>query len=171
MADTSGEVELDSVSDDGSTENETQSLVPEPERNIHIRREPQNERHFEAGYVRVVRRRTFRDYLPPEPVRSALIPPRTRWEWLDFLLVHVPIISWLLSYRPSFLVNDIVSGVTVAIMHIPQGLAYALLADLPAVYGLYASFVPAIIYSVLGSSKHISVGKYMYNIQHYYACA
>ena len=92
------------------------------ERNIHIRREPQNERHFEAGYVRVVRRRTFRDYLPPEPVRSALIPPRTRWEWLDFLLVHVPIISWLLSYRPSFLVNDIVSGVTVAIMHIPQGM-------------------------------------------------
>jgi MFS superfamily sulfate permease-like transporter len=160
MADTSGEVELDSVSDDGSTENETQSLVPEPERNIHIRREPQNERHFEAGYVRVVRRRTFRDYLPPEPVRSALIPPRTRWEWLDFLLVHVPIISWLLSYRPSFLVNDIVSGVTVAIMHIPQGLAYALLADLPAVYGLYASFVPAIIYSVLGSSKHISVGTF-----------
>ena len=92
------------------------------ERNIHIRREPQNERHFEAGYVRVVRRRTFRDYLPPEPVRSALIPPRTRWEWLDFLLVHVPIISWLLSYRPSFLINDIVSGVTVAIMHIPQGM-------------------------------------------------
>jgi MFS superfamily sulfate permease-like transporter len=160
MADTSGEVQLDNISDDGSTENETQSLVPAPERNIHIRREPQNERHFEAGYVRVVRRRTFRDYLPPEPVRSALIPPRTRWEWLDFLLVHVPIVSWLLSYRPSFLINDIVSGVTVAIMHIPQGLAYALLADLPAVYGLYASFVPAIIYSVLGTSKHISVGTF-----------
>jgi MFS superfamily sulfate permease-like transporter len=45
-------------------------------------------------------------------------------------------------------------------MHIPQGLAYALLADLPAVYGLYASFVPAIIYSVLGTSKHISVGTF-----------
>ena len=39
------------------------------------------------------------------------------------------------------------------------GLAYALLADLPAVYGLYVSFVPVIIYSFLGTSRHISVGE------------
>ena len=41
----------------------------------------------------------------------------------------------------------------------PAGLAYALLANVDAIYGLYASFVPVIIYSLLGTSRHISVGK------------
>ena len=59
--------------------------------------------------------------LPPEPVRSALIPPLTAREWLEFLLIHVPIIRWVWTYQAKFLVGDIIAGITVAIMHIPQG--------------------------------------------------
>ena len=59
--------------------------------------------------------------LPPEPVRSALIPPLTAREWLEFLLIHVPIIRWVWTYQAKFLVGDIIAGINVAIMHIPQG--------------------------------------------------
>lgn len=59
--------------------------------------------------------------LPPEPIRSALTPPLTRMAWLEFVLVHVPILRWVLEYQFAFLISDIVSGITVAIMHIPQG--------------------------------------------------
>ncbi|CAG5134604.1 unnamed protein product, partial [Candidula unifasciata] len=52
---------------------------------------------------------------------------------------------------------DIIAGLTVGIMHIPQGMAYALLAQLPPVYGLYTSFFPVLVYFLFGTSKHISV--------------
>ena len=63
----------------------------------------------------------MRAALPPEPVRSALIPPLTAREWLEFLLIHVPIIRWVWTYQAKFLVGDIIAGINVAIMHIPQG--------------------------------------------------
>lgn len=50
------------------------------------------------------------------------------------------------------------AGLTVAIMLIPQGMAYALLAGMPPVYGLYASIVPVLLYAVLGTSKQLAVG-------------
>ncbi len=48
-------------------------------------------------------------------------PPLSRKEWLNFFLVRLPILEWVWSYRPSYFVGDIISGITVAIMHIPQG--------------------------------------------------
>lgn len=66
--------------------------------------------------------------------------------------------DWIKNYqRPDFRF-DLVAGLTVGVMLIPQGMAYAMIAGLPPVYGLYASTLPAIVYAWFGSSRHLSVG-------------
>uniref|UniRef100_A0AAR2KRW2 STAS domain-containing protein n=1 Tax=Pygocentrus nattereri TaxID=42514 RepID=A0AAR2KRW2_PYGNA len=73
----------------------------------------------------------------------------------------LPIIGWMKMYRvKEWLLGDIVSGVSTGLVAILQGLAYSLLASLPAWYGLYAAFFPVIIYFFLGTSRHISVGAF-----------
>ncbi|NNC82356.1 MAG: sulfate permease [Flavobacteriales bacterium] len=61
-------------------------------------------------------------------------------------------------YVRQDLLSDLMAGLTVAIMLIPQGMAYALLAGLPPIYGLYAGLVPMIIYPLFGTSRFLSVG-------------
>ncbi|OEK00411.1 sodium-independent anion transporter [Roseivirga sp. 4D4] len=68
-----------------------------------------------------------------------------------------PILSWLPNYKRDYLSNDLFAGLTVGVMLIPQGMAYALIAGLPPVYGLYASVVPQIIYAIFGTSRQLSV--------------
>ncbi len=69
-----------------------------------------------------------------------------------------PLLNWLPSYRREYLKGDFTAGITVAMMLIPQGMAYALLAGLPPVMGLYASMLPMILYALLGTSRQVSVG-------------
>lgn len=71
---------------------------------------------------------------------------------------YLPIIDTLRTYRPALLQGDIIAGVIVAVMLIPQGMAYAVLAGLPPVYGLYASIVPTFIYALFGTSRQLAVG-------------
>ncbi|MBD0403845.1 sulfate permease [Flammeovirga sp. EKP202] len=71
---------------------------------------------------------------------------------------HFTIVPWLKNYKKSYLSGDLFAGLTVGIMLIPQGMAYASLAGMPAVYGLYAAMVPQFIYALLGTSRHVSVG-------------
>ncbi len=68
-----------------------------------------------------------------------------------------PILNWLPNYKKEYLSNDLFAGLTVGVMLIPQGMAYALIAGLPPVYGLYASVVPQIIYAIFGTSRQLSV--------------
>lgn len=70
----------------------------------------------------------------------------------------LPVTDWLPKYDRSQLKGDLSAGLTVGVMLIPQGMAYALIAGLPAQYGLYASVVPLLIYAMLGSSRHLGVG-------------
>jgi SulP family sulfate permease len=67
-------------------------------------------------------------------------------------------LDWLRHYRRAQLPGDLGAGVIVAMMMIPQGMAYALVAGLPPVVGLYASILPAILYALVGTSMTQSVG-------------
>ncbi|NQZ42805.1 MAG: sulfate permease [Flavobacteriaceae bacterium] len=71
---------------------------------------------------------------------------------------YFPIVQWLPTYKKSFLAGDVSAGITVGIMLIPQGMAYALIAGLPPVYGLYAALVPNLLYAFTGSSRKLAVG-------------
>jgi sulfate permease, SulP family len=70
----------------------------------------------------------------------------------------MPFISWLRGYKLRFLRPDLMAGLTVAVMTIPQSMAYALIAGLPVQYGLYASIVPTIVGCLWGSSAHLISG-------------
>jgi SulP family sulfate permease len=70
----------------------------------------------------------------------------------------MPSISWLRGYKLRFLRPDILAGLTVAVMTVPQSMAYALIAGLPVQYGLYASIVPTIVGCLWGSSAHLISG-------------
>ena len=67
-------------------------------------------------------------------------------------------LHWLRHYRRSMLTGDISAGIVVAMMMVPQGMAYALVAGLPPVVGIYASIVPPLLYALFGSSMTQSVG-------------
>ncbi len=71
---------------------------------------------------------------------------------------YIPILDWLPNYKKIWLKGDFGAGLTVGVMLIPQGMAYASIAGLPAVYGLYASIIPIIIYAVFGTSRQLAVG-------------
>ena len=70
----------------------------------------------------------------------------------------IPIIDTIKNYDKDSFRGDLNAGITVAIMLIPQGMAYAVLAGLPPVYGLYASIVPIIIYAIFGTSRQLGFG-------------
>uniref|UniRef100_A0A8D2L4N1 Solute carrier family 26 member 6 n=1 Tax=Varanus komodoensis TaxID=61221 RepID=A0A8D2L4N1_VARKO len=79
----------------------------------------------------------------------------------SLLFRFLPILRWLPRYPvKEWLLGDIISGFSVGIMHLPQGLAYALLAGLPPVIGLYSAFYPVLMYFFFGTSRHISVGPF-----------
>lgn len=70
----------------------------------------------------------------------------------------IPILEWLPNYNSSHFKGDLIAGITVGIVLIPQGIAYALIAGLPPIYGLYCALVPQVMYAIFGSSRQVAIG-------------
>ena len=80
---------------------------------------------------------------------------------LSFLQSLIPALTWLPGYQwKRNGISDLVSGFTVAIMHIPQGMAYGMLAGVDPVIGIYTAFFPVILYAFLGNMPHVSMGTF-----------
>ena len=71
---------------------------------------------------------------------------------------HIPILQWLPYYKRSWLKSDLFAGMTIGVILIPQGIAYAIIAGLPPIYGLYTAMIPQIVYAILGTSRQLAVG-------------
>lgn len=84
------------------------------------------------------------------------------WEkidWIGLLVRFFPCIGWIRSYKwDEFLQADVMTGITVGTMLVPQAMSYSKLAGLHPIYGLYSSFVPVLAYAIFGSSRQLSVG-------------
>jgi len=79
----------------------------------------------------------------------------------NYLFDRIPFLRWILSYDvKENLVKDIIAGLTIGVIQIPQGMAYSLMAGMPPVIGLYVSFWAVIVYSFLGTARHLSTGTY-----------
>ena len=76
--------------------------------------------------------------------------PSAAWQ---YAVEKVPIVGWLPKYNPRWLVNDVVAGLTIGLMLIPQGLSYAKIAEIPVEYGLMSSWLPAVLYAFTGTAK------------------
>jgi SulP family sulfate permease len=71
---------------------------------------------------------------------------------------HLPLFEWLPGYSRANLNGDLIAGLTVGAMLVPQGMGYALLAGLPPQVGLYAAVVPLVVYAAIGGSRQLGVG-------------
>ncbi|MEM9823537.1 MAG: SulP family inorganic anion transporter, partial [Bacteroidota bacterium] len=70
----------------------------------------------------------------------------------------VPALEWMASYSFGGFKKDFAAGLNVSVILVPQGMAYALLAGVPPIYGLYAGLLPLLIYAIMGTSMHLSIG-------------
>uniref|UniRef100_A0A8C8GAQ3 SLC26A/SulP transporter domain-containing protein n=1 Tax=Oncorhynchus tshawytscha TaxID=74940 RepID=A0A8C8GAQ3_ONCTS len=80
---------------------------------------------------------------------------------LHLLRERIPIFNWLPKYRlKKWMLGDTIAGLTVGILHIPQGMAFALLTSVAPIYGLYTSFFPVVLYMLFGTGRHVSTGTF-----------
>lgn len=89
---------------------------------------------------------------------------RKRWHVKHLpkkLLGLLPIIGWVRAYDlKRWLIADIIAGISVAIFHVPQSFGYSLLASVPAINALYTAMFPMLMYTIFGTSRHLSIGAF-----------
>ncbi|KAJ7556986.1 hypothetical protein O6H91_05G107300 [Diphasiastrum complanatum] len=94
---------------------------------------------------------------PDNPFRQFRNQSRRR-KCLLGMQYALPILEWGPQYNFDFFKSDLISGITIASLAIPQGIAYAKLANLPPIIGLYSSFLPPLLYALFGSSRDLAIG-------------
>lgn len=82
----------------------------------------------------------------------------------------IPIVSWLPKYDfRSDLLSDLIAGITIVSLHIPQALAFSSLCHVDPINSIFTSFIPVLVYIFLGTSKHVSMGQSAFLFCHAYA--
>nr|ALE20417.1 sulfate transporter 3.5 [Camellia sinensis] len=112
-----------------------------------------NKRSFGAALKKDLKETFF----PDDPFKQFENQPFSK-KTKKVIQYFVPVFEWLPKYNLSLFKYDLLAGITVASLAIPQGISYAKLANIPPIIGLYSSFVPPLVYAVFGSSKHLAVG-------------
>ena len=77
---------------------------------------------------------------------------------LDYIRSLFPVVNWLPFYNPKWFLSDLIAGITVGTVLVPQSMSYAQIATLPPEYGLYSSFIGALVYSFFATSKDVCIG-------------
>ncbi|KAI4350874.1 hypothetical protein L6164_005281 [Bauhinia variegata] len=95
---------------------------------------------------------------PDDPFRQIQNEEKPLRQFVKGIQYFIPIFDWLPKYNLKLLRYDLLAGLTITSLAIPQGISYAKLANIPPINGLYSSFIPPIIYAVMGSSRHMAVG-------------
>ncbi|XP_022158722.1 sulfate transporter 3.1-like [Momordica charantia] len=108
-------------------------------------------------FVKSLKNSLKETFFPDDPLRQFKNQPPARKILLGFQYFF-PVLEWAPRYTLGLLKSDVVSGITIASLAIPQGISYAKLANLPPILGLYSSFIPPLIYAMMGSSKDLAVG-------------
>ncbi|KAA8532568.1 hypothetical protein F0562_032616 [Nyssa sinensis] len=107
--------------------------------------------------IQKLKTRLKETFFPDDPLRQ-FKGQILKKKWILAAQYIFPILQWGPNYSLKLLKSDIVAGLTIASLAIPQGISYAKLANLPPIVGLYSSFVPPLVYAVLGSSRDVAVG-------------
>jgi hypothetical protein len=100
----------------------------------------------------------YRYEKPVKTWRSFLEGHISKFNFWEQSKIWFPFLDWIPKYRANCLIPDILAGFTVAIMNVPQAMAYGSLASLPPVIGLYTSFLPSLLYAFFGTCMHTSMG-------------
>ncbi|KAI4992877.1 hypothetical protein ZWY2020_007190 [Hordeum vulgare] len=97
-------------------------------------------------------------FFPDDPFRAVVRERGFGRRAAAALRYFFPFLEWAPAYRLGTFKSDLIAGITIASLAIPQGISYAKLANLPPILGLYSSFVPPLVYAMMGSSKDLAVG-------------
>ncbi|KAM3174141.1 hypothetical protein ACTXT7_011127 [Hymenolepis weldensis] len=140
------------------------SLIPNESRRIHTEEEFENLylRHDKSKQISfrqkssLILRKVF------HKIRISYCGPNTNdgfgSQLLRFIYNFFPFIDIIRHYDvKNWLANDLITGFTIGVMHVPQGMAYAMLATVPPIYGLYCSMCASFFYFLLGTSRHLSL--------------
>ncbi|KAL9297428.1 hypothetical protein ACSQ67_023324 [Phaseolus vulgaris] len=96
---------------------------------------------------------------PPNIVFARWTARLRRMTWLEWLEFFLPCLRWIRVYKwREYFQVDLMAGITVGVMLVPQSMSYAKLAGLEPIYGLYSGFVPIFVYAIFGSSRQLAVG-------------
>ncbi|KAI9316816.1 sulfate transporter N-terminal domain with GLY motif-domain-containing protein [Dichotomocladium elegans] len=95
--------------------------------------------------------------IPLQPAEQEHTDRRVTRAW-SFLLSVFPIMRWIHLYNTAWFIQDMIAGITVGVVSVPQSIAYARLANLAPQYGLYTAFIGSTVYCLFGTSKDINIG-------------